>query len=71
MEKLQEIKGYARDKKSRALLNTDSKSYKSYKQNRDSNLQVKGLQNTVANLQDELKEMKSILIQIVNGKNNG
>lgn len=71
MEKLQEIKGYARDKKSRALVNTDVNSYKSYKQNRDSNLQVRGLQNTVTNLQEEIKDIKNLLIQLVNGKNNG
>jgi len=71
MEKLQEIKGYARDKKSRALVNMDKAAYKSFKQTRDSAVQVKHIQNQVNSLQGELKDIKNLLLQLVNGKNNG
>jgi len=71
MEKLQEIKGFARDKKSKALISTDINSYKAYKQTRDSSAQVKGLQGKVNELQSEIKDIKNLLLKLVNGQNNG
>lgn len=71
MDKLQEIKGFARDKKSRALVNTDVNAYKAFKQTRDSSAQVKHIQSQVNSLQSEIKDIKNLLLQLVNGKNNG
>ena len=71
IDKLQEIKGYAREKKTRALINTDSNAYKAYKQTRDASVQINKVQAEVSSLKKDFKEIKQLLQQLVTGMNNG
>ena len=62
---------FARDKKSRAVINTDSTAYSAYKTARGDHLKIVHLNNQVNSLKNEISDIKSLLIELINGKNNG
>lgn len=63
--------GYARDKKTKALLNVDAMSYKAYKQQRASQGKVNEISTEINKLKEDVALIKELLLKIANGNNNG
>jgi hypothetical protein len=70
MEKT-EIPFIVRDRTNRALINTDNAGFATFKQNRDRELKVSAICNQVNNLQCEMREIKTLLSNILSKVNNG
>ncbi len=58
--------GYVKDTKSGVIINTDTEEYKKFLAAREANKNSKNLQRTIEDVQRDLKEIKSLLLQIVN-----
>jgi len=64
-------KRYAKDGESTAVLNIDHEGYKSFKLERDRILQQLKTQQEVADMKQEMSEIKQLLKQLINGNTNG
>lgn len=64
-------KRYAKDGESTAVLNIDEEGYKSFKLERDRILQQLKTQQEVADMKQEMFEIKQLLKQLINGNTNG
>jgi hypothetical protein len=62
---------FARDKHSTAILNIDKAGYQQFKMERDRALQLQHAVEQVSVLQSEMRDIKQLLQQLVNGKTNG
>tara|TARA_B100001113_G_scaffold291389_1_gene247816 strand:+ start:3466 stop:3684 length:219 start_codon:yes stop_codon:yes gene_type:complete len=60
-----------RDPKSNAIINTNSNDYERYMKHRDvkrrENTKVSNMEEDLANMKNEISEIKSLLREIVNG----
>lgn len=70
MEKT-EIPFIVRDRATRALINTDNAGFATYKQNRERELHVSSICNQVNHLHNEMREIKTLLSNILSKVNNG
>lgn len=60
-----------RDKHSRAIVNTDSNALKGYRIQREKMLKfnrIEGLENDVASLKNDINDIKTMLIELINNK---
>lgn len=62
---------YAKDLRSNAFLNIDGVGYQSYMQERRRILRQEQLEKQVANVQQDIDEIKQLLRQLINGNTNG
>lgn len=58
-------KNFARDKNSRAIINTNRKAHEQYKRMKAQNNKVKQIEDNIAELKKDMSELKSLLIQMV------
>lgn len=58
-------KHFARDKTSRAIINTNKNSFEQYKKMKAQNEKLNNLENEVSGIKQDLKEIKNLLTQIV------
>jgi len=64
-------KRYVKDGVSTAILNIDEEGFKSFKLERDRILQQQKTQQEVADMKQEMLEIKQLLKQLINGNTNG
>jgi hypothetical protein len=64
-------KRYVKDGESTAVLNIDEEGFKSFKLERDRILQQLKTQQEVADMKQEMLEIKQLLKQLINGNTNG
>ena len=64
-------KRYVKDGVSTAILNIDEEGFKSFKLERDRILQQQKTQQEVADMKQEMSEIKQLLKQLINGNTNG
>jgi len=64
-------KRYVKDGVSTAILNIDEEGFKSFKLERDRILQQQKTQQEVADMKQEISEIKQLLKQLINGNTNG
>ena len=64
-------KRYVKDGVSTAVLNIDEEGFKSFKLERDRILQQQKTQQEVADMKQEISEIKQLLKQLINGNTNG
>lgn len=64
-------KRYVKDGVSTAVLNIDEEGFKSFKLERDRILQQLKTQQEVADMKQEMSEIKQLLKQLINGNTNG
>jgi hypothetical protein len=64
-------KRYVKDGVSTAVLNIDEEGFKSFKLERDRILQQQKTQQEVADMKQEMSEIKQLLKQLINGNTNG
>jgi conjugal transfer/entry exclusion protein len=62
---------YARDKKSKAILNMDTESLLAYKQARNDYYRIQTINNELQGVKKDVAEIKDLLLSLINGKNNG
>jgi conjugal transfer/entry exclusion protein len=62
---------FARDKKSKAILNLDSESLLAYKQARNEYYKIQTINKELQGVKNDVAEIKSLLLSLINGKNNG
>jgi hypothetical protein len=60
-----------RDPNSKAIINNDYESYRKYIDDRNHKLDFVKTKKDVSNLQKDIKEIKEMLQQLINGKVNG
>ena len=64
-----ETEGYMKDTSSGAFINTDDASYARFVAQRASIKKNNDLCNRISAVEDDLREIKSLLLQVVNGRN--
>ena len=60
---------FVRDQSNHALLNTDNTAYKQYLQTRQSQKKVMSVENEVSLLKQEMSDIKSMLMVLINQNN--
>lgn len=68
-DKVENSTNLERDKYSRAIVNIDSNALKAYRIQREKMMKfskVENLENEVANLKNDLNDIKSLLVQLIN-----
>jgi hypothetical protein len=66
-----ETKQFIRDKHSQAIINNDNQSFQRFKQQRDRELQVQRTIHDVETLKKEVRELKKMIQQLIDGRVNG
>jgi hypothetical protein len=66
-----EDRRYVKDLRSKAILNIDTASYESFKNERQRVLRQQQLEQQVSNLQQDMSDIKQLLQQLLNGRTNG
>jgi len=61
--------GFVRHSKSRAILNTDNKSYEKYKQTRMASYKLNEVSEEVQSLKSDMQDMKVMLSEILSNFN--
>jgi hypothetical protein len=64
-----EADGFMKDTSSGAFINTDDASYAKFVAERSKAKNSKNLLNRISAVEDDLKEIKTLLLQVVNGRN--
>ncbi len=64
-----EADGFMKDTTSGAFINTDDASYAKFVAERSKVKNSKDLSNRISAVEDDLKEIKTLLLQVVNGRN--
>jgi hypothetical protein len=70
-DKIKDLIGYERDKHSRGIVSTDANALKGYRIQRDHMIKfakVGNLENDVAMLKNDINDIKSMLVQLINNK---
>ena len=62
---------YVRDPRTGVVINTDDSQYKAILADRQLRKQSRDLQNQIDNLNKDMSEIRNLLVQVVNGINNG
>jgi hypothetical protein len=62
------VPGYYKDTDTNAIINT-SDEYQKYKQQRDKSKDYDALKNKVNKMENDISDIKNLLLQLVNGKN--
>lgn len=62
---------YVRDPRTGVVINTDDSQYKAILAERQLRKQSRDLQNQIDNLHKDMSEIRNLLVQVVNGINNG
>ena len=62
---------FAKDVRSKAILNIDMASYESFKSERQRVLRQQQLEQQVSSLQQDMSDIKQLLQQLLNGRTNG
>jgi hypothetical protein len=62
---------FAKDLRSKAILNIDTAGYESFKIERQRVLRQQQLEQQVSNLQQDVGDIKQLLQQLINGRTNG
>lgn len=62
---------YIRDPRTGVVINTDDSHYKAILADRQLRKQSSDLQNQINNLNKDMAEIRNLLVQVVNGINNG
>lgn len=65
------VSGYVKDPFSQAVINTDDAEYNRVLTERERAKKVAALCGDVDNIKSELSDIKTLLLQIVNGRQNG
>ena len=58
-------KHFAREKLSRAIINTNKESFEQYKRMKAQNEKVNRIEQDVADIKSDLNELKSLIMQII------
>jgi hypothetical protein len=64
-----EADGFMKDTSSGAFINTDDASYAKFVAERSKVKNSKELSNRISSVEDDIKEIKTLLLQVVNGRN--
>jgi hypothetical protein len=64
-----ETDGFMKDTSTGAFINTDDASYAKFVAERSKVKNSKELSNRISAVEDDLKEIKTLLLQVVNGRN--
>lgn len=64
-----ETDGFMKDTSTGAFINTDDTSYAKFVAERSKVKNSKDLSNRISAVEDDLKEIKNLLLQVVNGRN--
>ena len=64
-----ETDGFMKDTSTGAFINTDDSSYAKFVAERSKVKNSKDLSNRINAVEDDLKEIKNLLLQVVNGRN--
>lgn len=64
-----ETPGFMKDTSTGAFINTDDTSYAKFVAERSKTKNSKDLSNRISAVEDDLKEIKNLLLQVVNGRN--
>lgn len=64
-----ETDGFMKDTSTGAFINTDDASYAKFVAERSKVKNSKDLSNRISAVEDDLKEIKTLLLQVVNGRN--
>jgi hypothetical protein len=64
-----ETDGFMKDISTGAFINTDDASYAKFVAERSKVKNSKDLSNRISAVEDDLKEIKTLLLQVVNGRN--
>lgn len=64
-----ETDGFMKDTSTGAFINTDDSSYAKFVAQRSNAKNSKDLSNRISAVEDDLKEIKNLLLQVVNGRN--
>jgi hypothetical protein len=62
------VPGYYKDTETNVIINT-SDEYQKYKQQRDKSKDYDALKNKVNKMENDISDIKNLLLQLVNGKN--
>ena len=62
------VPGYYKDSDTNAIINT-SDEYQKFKQQRDKSKDYDALKNKVNKMENDISDIKNLLLQLVNGKN--
>lgn len=65
------INTYVRDPHTGVVINTDDSQYKAILADRQLRKQSRDLQNQIDSLNKDMSEIRNLLVQVVNGINNG
>ena len=60
-----DVEGYQIDPMSRAVINTQTKEYQEFLQNRSFELRVKTLENDISTVREDISEIKGLLKHLV------
>lgn len=63
--------GYFKDPSSGAIINTNDEQYRNILMQRDRVKETKAMTEKMTSLETELSEIKSLLMQVINGRQNG
>jgi hypothetical protein len=64
-----ETDGFMKDTSTGAFINTDDASYAKFVAERSKVKNSKELSNRISAVEDDIKEIKTLLLQVVNGRN--
>jgi hypothetical protein len=64
-----ETDGFMKDTSTGAFINTDDSSYAKFVAQRSNAKNSKDLSNRISAVEDDIKEIKNLLLQVVNGRN--
>lgn len=66
-----ETKQFIRDTHSQAIINNDKQGFLRFKQQRERELQLQKALNEVDNIKKEIRDIKKLLQQLIDGQVNG
>ena len=66
-----ETKAFIRDTHSQAIINNDNQGFNRFKQQRERELQLQKTINEVESLKKDVREIKRLLQQLIDGRVNG
>lgn len=64
------VEGLSKDVETNVILNNNASEYQLYLQNKLRVKQSKSIQGEIDSLKKEVSEIKNLLVQVLNGKNN-
>jgi len=70
-EKIEDLVNFERDKRSRAVVNTDSNALKAYKIQRQNMMKfnkITDLETEMLGLKNDINDIKNLLVQLINNK---